>query len=55
VGNDALATLIVGSVIIYLFLERETVVAPPVGGLVVVEQEDSAHPPVFPTSRTCSR
>ena len=47
VGNDALATLIIGSVIIYLFREPETVVAPPVGGLVVVEQEESAHPPVL--------
>ena len=46
-GNDALATLIIGSVIIYLFREPETVVAPPVGGLVVVEQEESAHPPVL--------
>ena len=47
VGNDALATLIIGSVIIYLFREPETVVAPPVGVLVVVEQEESAHPPVL--------
>ena len=32
---------------IYLFRERVTDVAPPVGYLVVVEQEDTADPPVL--------
>lgn len=46
-GNGALATLIIGTVTIYLFRERVADAAPPVGGLVVVEQEDAAHPPVL--------
>ena len=46
-GNDALATLIIGTVTIYLFREWATDVAPPVGDLVVVEQEDAADPPVL--------
>ena len=36
-----------GTVTIYLFRERVTDVAPPVGYLVVVEQEDTADPPVL--------
>ena len=34
----------VGIVVTYLFRERVTVVAPPVGNLVVVEQDDGADP-----------
>ena len=34
----------VGTVVTYLFRERVTDVAPPVGNLVVVEQDDGADP-----------
>ena len=34
----------VGTVVVYLFRERVTDVAPPVGNLVVVEQDDGADP-----------
>ena len=48
----------IGTVVVYLFRERVTDAAPPVGDLVVVEQDDGADPPVparFLTSLTCSR
>ena len=48
----------IGAVVVYLFRERVIDVAPPVGNLVVVEQDDGADPPVparFLTSLTCSR
>ena len=44
-GNDALATLIIGTVVVYLFRERVAYAAPPVGDLVVVEQDDGTDPP----------
>ena len=37
----------VGTVVTYLFRERVTDVAPPVGNLVVVEQDDGADSPVL--------
>ena len=47
VGNDALATLIICTVTIYLFRERVADAAPPVGDLVFVEQDDGADSPVL--------
>ena len=40
----------VGTVVTYLFRERVTDVAPPVGNPVVVEQDDGADPPVLTDS-----
>ena len=45
-GNDVLATLIIGTVTIYLFRPRASDVVPPVGDLVVVEQDDGSERPV---------
>ena len=46
-GNDALATLIIGTVVVYLFRERVADAAQSVGDLVVVEQANGADPPVL--------
>ena len=58
-ARAGLAPPAVGTVVTYLFRERVTDVAPPVGDLVVVEQDDGADPQALTgwcrPSRTCSR
>ena len=45
----------VGTVVVYLFREREADAVPPVWDLVVVDHDDGADPPVLPEVRETNR